>query len=44
MKALTAKIAEHQMSHEPAPTEEKFTQWQADVKHAVDLKKMMTGS
>ena len=43
-KALTAKIAEHQMSHEPAPTEEEFTQWLADVKHAVDLKKMMAGS
>ena len=42
-KALTAKIAQHQVGHMPAPTEEEFTQWLADVKHAVNLKKMMTG-
>ena len=42
-KALTAKISEHQLGNGPAPTEEEFTQWLADVKHAVDLKKMMVG-
>jgi hypothetical protein len=42
-KLLTTKIAEHQVGHGPAPTEEEFTQWLADVKYAVDLKKMMGG-
>ena len=40
-KDLTAKISNHQLGEGPAPTEEEFTQWLADVKHAVDLKKMM---
>ena len=40
-KSLTAKIADYQVGQGPAPTEEEFTQWLADVKHAVDLKNML---
>jgi len=40
-KALRANTAAHQVSLGLAPIEEEFTQWLADVKHAVKLKKMM---
>lgn len=40
-KALRANTAAHQVSFGLAPNEEEFTQWLADVKHAVNLKKMM---
>lgn len=40
-KQLTAKISDHQIGKGPAPTEEEFNQWLADVKHAVDLKTMI---
>jgi hypothetical protein len=43
-KILTAKIAAHQVGKGEAPTEEEFTQWLVDVKHAVNLKKMMIDS
>ena len=42
-KSLTAKIADYQLGKGAAPTEEEFNQWLADVKHAVDLKTMMSG-
>ena len=42
-KSLTAKIADYQVGIGPAPTEKEFTQWLADVKHAVDLKNMLGG-
>jgi hypothetical protein len=42
-KLLTAKIADYQVGTGPAPTEEEFSQWLADVKHAVDLKNMLGG-
>ena len=42
-KALTSKIAQFQMGEGPAPTEEEFTQWLADVKYAVELKKLLDG-
>jgi hypothetical protein len=42
-KALTQKIADYQVGIGFAPTEEEFTQWLADVKHTVDLKKMLAG-
>lgn len=40
-KDLTEKIAQHQLGHGPAPTEEEFTQWLADVKRTVALKKLI---
>lgn len=42
-KSLTAKIADYQVGIGSAPTEEEFTQWLADVKHAVDLKNTLGG-
>ena len=42
-KSLTDKIADYQLGKGAAPTEEEFNQWLADVKHAVDLKTMMSG-
>ncbi|MGB4116000.1 MAG: hypothetical protein WBK51_05595 [Polaromonas sp.] len=42
-KALTQKIADYQVGVGQAPTEEEFSQWLADVKHAVDLKTLMAG-
>ena len=42
-KALTLKIADYQVGVCPAPTEEEFTQWLADVEHAVSLKTVLSG-
>ena len=42
-KSHTQKIAEYQMGRGPAPTEEEFNQWLADVKHAVNLNTLMAG-
>ena len=42
-KALTLKIADYQVGVCPAPTEEEFTQWLADVEHAVSLKAVLSG-
>ena len=40
-KTLTLKIADYQVGNGPAPTEDEFNQWLADVQHTVDLKKMI---
>lgn len=42
-KSLTLKIADYQVGVCPAPTEEEFTQWLADVEHAVSLKTVLSG-
>lgn len=42
-KVQTQKIADYQMGKGPAPTEEEFNQWLADVKHAVNLNTLMSG-
>ena len=42
-KSHTQKIADYQMGRGPAPTEEEFNQWLADVKHAVNLNTLMAG-
>ena len=42
-KALTLKIADYQVGVSPAPTDEEFTQWLADVDHAVSLKTVLSG-
>ena len=42
-KSLTLKIANYQVGVCPAPTEEEFTQWLADVEHAVSLKTVLSG-
>ena len=43
-KTLTQKIADYQMGRGSAPTEEEFSQWLADVDHAVDLTTRLAGS
>ena len=40
---LTLRIADYQVGVSPAPTEEEFTQWLADVEHAVSLKTVLSG-
>ena len=40
-KLHTQKIADYQMGRGPAPTEQEFNQWLADVKHAVNLNTLM---
>ena len=42
-EALTLKIADYQVGVSPAPTEEEFTQWLADVEHAFSLKTILSG-
>ena len=42
-ESLTLKIADYQVGICPAPTEEEFTQWLADVEHAVNLKTVLSG-
>lgn len=42
-KSLTKKIADYQMARGPAPTEEDFSQWLADVDHAVNLTTVLAG-
>lgn len=42
-KSLTAKLADYQVGIGPAPTEDEFNQWLADVKHAVNLQKLIVG-
>ena len=42
-KALTGKIEKYQLGVGPAPTEEEFTQWIAEVKRAVALRKLLDG-
>ena len=42
-KALTGKIESYQLGVGPAPTEEEFTQWIAEVKRAVALRKLLDG-
>lgn len=43
-KLLSTKITQYQMDKGPAPTEDEFNQWLADVKYAVDLRKMLAGA
>lgn len=43
-KALTQQIADYQMGEGPPPTEQEFSQWLADVKHAVDLNTVLAGA
>ena len=40
---LSAKITAFQMGDGPAPTEEEFNQWLADVHRAVELKRLLSG-
>ena len=42
-RALTEKIEKYQLGEGPAPTEEEFKQWIAEVQHAVTLKKLLDG-
>ena len=42
-KSLTLKIANYQVGVCPAPTEEEFIQWLADVEHEVSLKTVLSG-
>lgn len=39
---LTQKIADYQMGTGPAQTDDDLRQWRDDVKHAVDLKTVLT--
>jgi TorA maturation chaperone TorD len=40
---LTEKIEKYQVGEGPAPTELEFTQWLAEVKRAVTLRKLLDG-
>lgn len=42
-RLLSAKITAFQMGDGPAPTEEEFIQWLADVNKAVELKRLLSG-
>ncbi len=42
-KNLTTKIEQFQIGKGPAPTEEEFNQWIAEVKKAVELKRALGG-
>ena len=42
-QSLTLKITDYQVGVCPAPTEEEFTQWLADVEHEVSLKTVLSG-
>ena len=42
-KVLSAKITAFQMGDGPAPTEEEFNHWLADVHRAVALKRLLSG-
>lgn len=42
-QALTQKIEKYQLGEGVAPTEDEFTQWLAEVNHAVTLRKLLDG-
>ncbi len=42
-RSLTEKIEKYQLGEGPAPTEQEFTQWLAEVKRAVALRKLLDG-
>ena len=42
-KVLTAKITAFQMGDGPAPTEDEFNLWLADVRRVVELKRLLSG-
>ena len=42
-KVLTAKITSFQMGDGPAPTEDEFNLWLADVRRVVELKRLLSG-
>lgn len=42
-KLLSSKITQYQMGEGPAPSEEEFNQWLADVQRAVELKRVLSG-
>ena len=42
-KVLTAKITAYQTGDGPAPTEEEFKLWLADVRRVVELKRLLSG-